>query len=303
MAADAALESVRSLICALDIIFAVISLSSLYVPLFWRSWTYEKGSIIRRDLWIARFVVLSAPYRLIGSIFSIASLTRNSQRQTLILKTIQAVTATPLEVRLYKLARKTWKKAVKKQDGGESPAPEPAIGLQPAVPKSREVLVATNAHRNDYEREKFGFWKACLFHFKWVIPEGIMLVGLVISSISLGEGPRYRLVPAVFTWILPLVAVILSQIWRHYRHTETQRVREFAGFTKPWAVGTMVGYLIFLVVFFVDLEERKKYISDWTETTLVWPQILHAVSSSGINSKAFIVEVGVSSALEEFLYG
>jgi hypothetical protein len=60
MAADAALESVRSLICALDIIFAVISLSSLYVPLFWRSWTYEKGIIIRRDLWIARFIVLSS---------------------------------------------------------------------------------------------------------------------------------------------------------------------------------------------------------------------------------------------------
>lgn len=277
MAADAALESVRSLICALDIIFAVISLSSLYVPLFWRSWTYEKGSIIRRDLWIARFIVLSTPYRLIGSIFSIASLTRNTQRQTLLLKTIQAVTATPLEVKLYKLARKTWKRAVKRQDGGDGPAPDLG-GLQPAVPKSREVLVAADAHRDHYEREKFGFWKACLFHFKWVIPEGIMVVGLVLSSIYLDEGPRDRLAPAVLIWILPLVAVILSQVWRYCRHTETEGVREFAGFTKPWAVGTMVGYLIFLVVFFVDLKERKKYISNWTE---VWVQLAEALCGGG----------------------
>ncbi|CAH0030090.1 unnamed protein product [Clonostachys rhizophaga] len=287
MAADAALESLRSLICALDIIFAIVSLSSLYVPLFWRSWTYEKGSIIRRDLWIARFIVLSSSYRLIGSIFSIASLTRNQQRQTLLLKTIQAVTATPLEIKLYKLARKTWKKAVRRQDGGDGPASD-VVGLQPAVPKSREVLVAANAHRDHYEREKFGFWTACLFHFKWVIPEGIMVVGLVLSSIYLGEGPKDRLAPAVLIWILPLVAVILSQVWRHCRRTETEGVREFAGFTKPWAVGTMVGYLIFIVVFFVDLEERKGYINNWTEATLVWPQILYV--NSEINFKAFTVE-------------
>ncbi|VUC35595.1 unnamed protein product [Clonostachys rosea] len=277
MASDAVLKSLRSLICALDIIFAIISLSSLYVPLFWRSWTYEKGSIIRRDLWIAKLIVFSTPYRLIGSIFSIVSLIRNSQRQTLLLKTIQAVTATPLEIRLYKLASKTWKKAVRKRGERESPAPESR--QQPAVPKGREVLVAANAQWDDYEREKFGLRKACLFHFKWAIPEGIMVVGLVLTSIYLDQGPKDRLVPAVFIWILPPVAVILSQIWRHYNYDAgSERVREITGFTKPWAVGTMVGYLIFLVVFFVDLEERKKYISDWTE---VWVQLAEALCGGG----------------------
>lgn len=166
---------------------------------------------------------------------------------------------------------------MKRQDGGEGPAPDLA-GRQPVVPKSQEVLVAANAHRDDYEREKFGFWKACLFHFKWAIPEGIMVVGLVLSSIYLGEGPKDRLAPAVLIWILPLVTVVLSQVWRHCWHAETEGVGEFAGFTKPWAVGTMVGFLIFIVVFFVDLEKRKGYISNWTE---VWVQLAEALCGGG----------------------
>jgi hypothetical protein len=53
----------------------------------------------------------------------------------------------------------------------------------------------------------------------------------------------------------------------------------------------------------LDLRFPRNVLGSCGTDYPVWPQILHVVSSSGIDSKTFMVEDRASSALEGFLYG
>ncbi|KAM5368784.1 hypothetical protein ACJZ2D_009338 [Fusarium nematophilum] len=201
---DQAPESLRSLVCALDIIFLFISLSTSCTPLLWSSWTYKKGQIMRRDLWIAIF-------RAAGLVFSIVNLVRGPRRHTLSLRIILALVVGPMDVKIIRLAWRTLGRAADVQESQEMGPQQPMARNESTtpVPRSRQVVAVINPHSyRPWKRSSCGH--ACSFLILWVFADGIFLNGAVLTSISLSVTRRDRHWAAIMIWILPVSTAMLD---------------------------------------------------------------------------------------------
>ncbi|KAM0435130.1 hypothetical protein ACHAPT_003219 [Fusarium lateritium] len=290
-------ESLRVLICALDIIFLFIFLTATYLPYICRSWSYKKGIITRRDLWIATTILAISAVRTAGSLLWIVNNFRDREdRHTLSLRVMLALTTSPIDGKVTRWAFKTCKWATRIQASQETgpQQPFPYTGPTTPIPRSRQVLAAINPHRNS--RPDKSFRHCCWIFMCWFVPflifiEVALFAGIGLSKTSRRDGDW----AAIVIWVLPPTLPILDQcwyyLWRRRRRPEMvetgpSRVNPptavptiwHLGAWNSWMVGTMVGAVAFLIVFAMDWESRKESVSDMTE---FWNQLAEALTGCG----------------------
>ncbi|KAF5013506.1 hypothetical protein FDECE_493 [Fusarium decemcellulare] len=291
-------EILRSLICALDIVFFLLFLPAAYVPFLWTSWTYKTGKITRRDVWIARAVFLVTVFRTAGLILSIVNLVRDYHRHTLCLRIILGLVVGPIDVRIIRWAYTTCRWASTAQKTEETGPQQPFSYAEPAsyVPRSQQVLAIIDPSSNPpYSKVTLCY---TFSHMAWwFFPQNIIACGIVFTSISLSKTHHDGDWDwaAIMIWTTPLICVITDQIQR-YKYNRQQRsedtenipntpraagtrnVSKHLGFWKAWTLGTMVGAFIFVVLFATNLNSRKEHITDMTE---VWIQLAEALAGCG----------------------
>ncbi|KAF4966708.1 hypothetical protein FSARC_5623 [Fusarium sarcochroum] len=276
-------DSLRSLICALDIVFLLLSVAAVYIPLIWRSWTYEKRKIYRGDLSIARLIVVVSLYRFAGLIYSFGLLIIDPERHTLCLRLVLALVMCPLDLKLMRFAWKTCSEvSAMCLDPTLATGPQQPSSSKATPPRSRQIIaivphpwpVGYTKKNNSYEGWSFG---CCLFFVLFIV-----FPGVIITGISLHQTRRDRYWAAILMYLIPMALTILvyrlscSTCLQCRGTSFVERVGEV--FWDAWMPGSMIGVIIYFIVFVVDMKSRKEHIKDMTD---VWLQLAEALAGYG----------------------